>query len=525
MNAWIDGVVIAVLVTGAAVAQEEAPQQRPGAKHREQEQARGERAARVPRDDESARSAAAVVQVGPYVSVQVNVDGQGLNIVGDAANEPSIAVHPTLDHFVVGWREFASSSSGFREAGYAYSHDGGASWTFPGVLQPGSFRTDPIVEYDSSGTVFYSSSSGGAVSVFRSFNSGVTWQGPTGAFGGDKNWMIVDRSGGPGDGNLYGVWRRDAGCCGVNSLTRSADGALTYRPPAPCGQFSPGLGTMAIGTNSDLYVAGVVSNPALDLTQPVVTRSQNVRFPGVLMPTFVDTVLDLGGDIIQSGLSTYPNQVGIHGQVYVGVDRSGGPNHGNAYILASVLPTGAPQPTTDVHIIRSLDDGATWSAPLKVNDDVDPGNLNWQWFGMLSIAPNGRLDVAWNDTRAGGVANMSELMYSYSYDGGLTWSENVAVSPPFDSYLGFPVQAKIGDYNDMKSDLEGAHIAYAATFNGEQDIYYVRVFPDCNGNGISDETDLLNATSADANATGIPDECELGVQVPTGFSGPVKKRP
>jgi len=35
------------------------------------------------------------------------------------------------------------------------------------------------------------------------------------------------------------------------------------------------------------------------------------------------------------------------------------------------------------------------------------------------------------------------------------------------------------------------------------------VFPDCNGNGISDADDIANLTSADCNSNGIPDECEL----------------
>ena len=34
------------------------------------------------------------------------------------------------------------------------------------------------------------------------------------------------------------------------------------------------------------------------------------------------------------------------------------------------------------------------------------------------------------------------------------------------------MQSKLGDYYDMKSDNGGADVAYAATFNGEQDVYY-----------------------------------------------------
>jgi hypothetical protein len=92
------------------------------------------------------------------------------------------------------------------------------------------------------------------------------------------------------------------------------------------------------------------------------------------------------------------------------------------------------------------------------------------------VAPDGRLDVVWNDTR-NGSATVSELFYSFSTDAGATWSPNVPVSPSFNSTIGWPNQNKLGDYYDMESDLAGASIAYAATFNGEQDVYFLRVFP------------------------------------------------
>ena len=54
----------------------------------------------------------------------MNVDAQGNNVVGDAANEPSIAVDPT-DHnrMAIGWREFTTITSSFRQAGNAYTDD------------------------------------------------------------------------------------------------------------------------------------------------------------------------------------------------------------------------------------------------------------------------------------------------------------------------------------------------------------------------------------------------------------------
>ena len=76
---------------------------------------------------------------------------------------------------------------------------------------------------------------------------------------------------------------------------------------------------------------------------------------------------------------------------------------------------------------RSTDGGLTFSAPQRINDD--PMNQNkWHWFGTLAVAPNGRIDSVWLDTRNAANNTDSQLFYSYSTDGGVTWSPNVAVS-------------------------------------------------------------------------------------------------
>jgi len=65
---------------------------------------------------------------GPFTSIQVNVDTSGHNIIGDAANEPSIAVDPRWpNRIAIGWRQFDSVSSNFRLAGIGFSTDGGRS--------------------------------------------------------------------------------------------------------------------------------------------------------------------------------------------------------------------------------------------------------------------------------------------------------------------------------------------------------------------------------------------------------------
>src|ERR1051326_1442495 len=77
-----------------------------------------------------------------FISYQVNVDQNGNNIVGDAANEPSITVDQTNGNRIsIGWRQFDTWMSNFRQAGYGYTTDAGLTWHFPGTLQPGVFRS------------------------------------------------------------------------------------------------------------------------------------------------------------------------------------------------------------------------------------------------------------------------------------------------------------------------------------------------------------------------------------------------
>ena len=115
------------------------------------------------------------------------------------------------------------------------------------------------------------------------------------------------------------------------------------------------------------------------------------------------------------------------------------------------------------------------SDPIRINND--PTNNAWQWFGTLSVAPDGRIDVVWLDTRDNIGSVVSVLYYAYSLDGGDTWSENVPLSESFHPHVGWPDQDKMGDYYDMFSTETGAHLAWAATFNGEQDVYYGHITP------------------------------------------------
>lgn len=437
---------------------------------------------------------------GGFTSVQVNLDSNGMNIVGDAANEPSITVNP-LDpnQIAIGWRQFDTIASNFRQAGVAYSTDGGQTWTAD-TLDPGQFRSDPVLDYNSSGVFYYNSLKDTFFAdFFISNDGGATWSAPIPALGGDKNWVTIDRSGGIGDGNIYTYWSVAGNNFFPAQFTRSTDGGATYGGPWDI-PSDPIWGTLAVDRSGTLYMGGVDSS---DFSNHFVLKSTNAQNP-LAIPVFSATAVNLGGS---TAVQVTVNPEGLAGQVYVCTDNSTGPGQDNVYLLGSVDPLGTDP--LDVKIVRSIDGGTNWSTPVRVNDD--PAGTNaWQWFGAMSVAPSGRIDVIFNDTRNDPTATFSELMYSYSTDQGATWSPNIALTPPFNHFLGYPNQNKMGDYYDLISDDVGAHIAYAATFNGEEDVYYLHVAIDCNGNGIHDGDDIASGNFSDVNGNGILDVCETG---------------
>jgi hypothetical protein len=409
------------------------------------------------------RSPAYHFSTNNIITTQVNVDANGQNIVGDAANEPSIAVDPT-DHnrIAIGWRQFNSVTSNFRQAGYGFTTNGGQTWTFPGVIEPGIFRSDPVLDTDADGNFYYNSLTNDPdfyCKVFKSSTGGSSWDGGTDAHGGDKQWMTIDKTASPGTGHIYAYWTRFYSVCPPGFFTRSTDSGGSFQNCITIPN-DPYWGTLMVGPNGDLYIGGTIGNNFL------VAKSTNAQISGQSVTWDMATVVNLDGSIA-NGYG--PNPGGLLGQTSIAVDTSDGPYQGNVYLLCSVERNSNPDPL-DVMFTRSTNGGVNWSSPIKINDD--PGTSAYQWFGTMSVAPNGRIDVIWLDTRDNPGSNISALYYSNSKDGGSTWSTNERLSDYFDPHVGWPQQNKMGDYFHMVSDSNGANLAWAATFNNEQDVYY-----------------------------------------------------
>ena len=123
---------------------------------------------------------------------------------------------------------------------------------------------------------------------------------------------------------------------------------------------------------------------------------------------------------------------------------------GNVYLVYGSGPNPPPQPVpgtvaaADHFIDRSLDvvfqrsttRGATWTPPRKLNDEAPlSGEITQTRHPNVSVAPNGRVDIAWHDRRHWyrGCTNthfecqetrLGDTYYSFSTNGGDTFSQD-----------------------------------------------------------------------------------------------------
>jgi len=93
--------------------------------------------------------------------------------------------------------------------------------------------------------------------------------------------------------------------------------------------------------------------------------------------------------------------------------------------------------TTHLALVRSIDRGVTWSAPIRIADaravgTHDPQNLTRELrdganLGSFAGGPNGVLVAVWQDSRFSGGAR-DGIAFARSIDGGNTWSTPVQVN-------------------------------------------------------------------------------------------------
>ena len=176
---------------------------------------------------------------------------------------------------------------------------------------------------------------------------------------------------------------------------------------------------------------------------------------------------------------------------------------GDLYVVFEQSDSPAPAPRDDrnIWIMKSADGGDTWTQRKQLNDDTDPNRKpNYdQMFPGISIAPNGRVDVAWWDFRTDALYNPAgngnttrrdqtcfDIFYTSSSDGGATWAKNSRISDRsmnqnegFAMALSSDLRGPVG----VASTNEEAYVTWSDSRNGTielptEDAYFATVIHD-----------------------------------------------
>jgi hypothetical protein len=426
--------------------------------------------------------------------------------------EPWLAIDRRDVRRVLGaWQQDRWSNGSARALVSASSSDGGATWQMHlhpmsrcGGAAPGSSGdfervTDPWVDFSPDGTAYVMGlattgpslvdGSQSAMLVSRSSDGGRSWGTPValihdhGLHHNDKNTLTAD----PIDAAfVYAVWNRNArDGNGQTMFARSSDGGRSWeaaraivepRAFAPAGATrSTTIGNRIVvleggarrGALVNVYtqtdvVAGTTSRRIVavrsfdkGLTWSTPSPVGNLRSVGTRDPATGVRVRD--GNILPTVAA------GPDGSVWVAwQDARFSAGARDAIVLA-----------------RSLDGGATWSAPLAVNR-VDSAPA---FTPVLHVRADGRIGVLHYDLRSDtpDAATLLVDAWLVTSDDGVQWSET-HVTGPFDMTEAPNAGGLfLGDYQGLASS--GSHfVALVATANRDaanrSDVHAVRRDPD-----------------------------------------------
>lgn len=357
-----------------------------------------------------------------------------------------------------------------QECEFHTSFDGGRTWNGGDLQAPegydrrpctsvghGASAMDQSVEFGSGDTVYTTFASalpnaGNSILLAKSTDGGRTFGeatvialgGPTATEGPDYRFpKLTVVAGGNGRDTIYlSAWAtgtREKTPFDEAVLLASKDSGETWTPPA---------------------VLNEVTERAIEVTQPVVGRAGAVlvawRQRGHEAFIRVAKTTDDGATVTRTDAVPVKGAVDTQNQFTASTfpRLASDPRSGNLYIVYGQGPFDGKYPgqtadhfihqDMDVLFILSTDNGDTWSKPKVINETSIPNvRLTQTRHPNVTVASNGRVDIVWQDRRhsyrmetcsnthgppAGTApcfeARLGDTYYSYSTDGGQTFSDN-----------------------------------------------------------------------------------------------------
>jgi hypothetical protein len=154
-------------------------------------------------------------------------------------------------------------------------------------------------------------------------------------------------------------------------------------------------------------------------------------------------------------------------------------NVNNNHIYCAFGQSNSAQTGTEVEMVTSTNDGATWSAPVQVNNDANSAT-NDHFFPWAAVdSGNGRVWVGWYDNRNDPTGVKVQYFVGNSSDG--VHFTQKPVSNLFDPGQNGPVIAYdffFGDYDQIVVGADHiAHAVWSDTTPGTQQLFTAKVFP------------------------------------------------
>jgi hypothetical protein len=424
-----------------------------------------------------------VLAATPTLTVGANHDISGF---ADNEAETTVAANPADPNNVVVFSNFQVADALMESVTF----DGGATWTArkiaDGSDELGVACCDPNAAFDAYGNLFlvYLDVRAKKVQVAYSVDGGRTMRflatidhsdhanpaanGKKWAAGGDQPSLAT----GPG-----GTW-------------------FVYKPFSTGGQLLTvrGLPVSALGQFGDLSspekVPGSKPGSFGDIAvgqdgQVLTTYQDNIPTQG---PSTIWTNLDPDGfgpagfdDAIAAtttnvgGFDFIPPQSSrsVDAEAGLAYDRTTGPDRGRVYLVyTDEQPNESDD--TNIYVRHSDNDGTSWSAPLRVNDDT---GTNSQFNPHIALdQSSGIVAVGWHDSRndlgtdgpgdTNGLPNDdAQYFASASSDGGLTFAPNVKVSTGTSNAADAKNGVQYGDYTGLSVAGGVIHPAWADNSN------------------------------------------------------------
>ncbi len=385
---------------------------------------------------------------GPAVDHLVNDPSRD---TGDRTtqSETSLAKHRLGNTICAGYNRAPAAAGTPPTGGYSglsRSPDRGVTWVDLGGI--GQFGDPVLAIHERTGVFFYAqlAAIGGnpAIGVARSTDDchsfGAAVDASPIASGlphttdNDKPWIAVDNTRGPRDGNIYVCWTRFFADTSELRFSRSTDGGASYGNE----QILQAAGTGPFGCHVDVGPGGEVYVVWADRVGQFDIRFRRSLDGGVSFEAPVTVATGNrhpGIDRIRScdaNRGTLNGDIRMLHQAWMAVDTTGGPFAGNIYVVWASDPPGAVD-NSDVFFSRSTNGGLTWSPRVQLSADA---GLTDQFEPFVAVGIEGTLAMAWYDRRLDPVNNLLiDVFKAFSTDGGATFGPptrltDVSFPPP-----------------------------------------------------------------------------------------------